>query len=120
MKDFIKKIRIKYLKSITYKEIGSHKVGHKSHPIEGMELERLPDNMEGTQFFWVRMKKGCEIPLNASDCNKDLVLFTGKILNTHREEYLTQNKITRIPAGEPMGFLAEEDSVWFAQHYKPQ
>lgn len=117
MKEFIRKVMSSNVLLITYDEILRHPVGSKETICEGFSTERLPTTKK-VIFFRIELKKGVEIPLNVHDCFEEVGLYSGKVLETHSKKLLDSVKNIKIEPHEKHGFLALEDSVFYAYLYR--
>lgn len=120
MKKLINQVRKVQDNLITYETISSHIIGQKVLILNGVYTERLGDNAEGTMFFRLCMEKGTLIHSNHHDCTEDIVLYKGSVLEVISNKELEAYKILRIQPKQSHSFYAMEDSILYAQLYKPK
>ena len=121
MKDLLKKAMSPSNNLITYDVINNqHHVGEKVAFNEGLTTMRLDNNVEGTMFFRLCLKKGSIVHSHHHDCIKDVVLYEGNILEVVSNKELEKYKIMRLSKGTSHSFYAIEDSIVYIQLFKPQ
>ena len=116
MKNFIKKVMSDKAILLTYEEILRHPIGQKVKIAKGFRTERLPTT-KNVIFFRVELDRGVEIPLGIHDCFEEFGLYYGKVRETFSGEILSNKKNFKIPPYTKHGFLALENSIFYAYLY---
>lgn len=117
MKSFIKKVMSDKFLLLTYDEILKHPIGEKVEICKGFNTERLP-TAKKVIFFRVELKKGVSIPLGLHDCFEEFGLYSGKVIETFSGQILETTKNMKIKPYTKHGFLALENSVFYAYLYR--
>ncbi len=116
MENFIRKVMSSKDLLLTYAEIEKHPIGEKIEICEGFFTERLATK-KNVIFFRVELSKGTEIPLGFHDCYEELGLCYGKVIETCSGQDLSSKKNIKIKPYTKHGFLALENSVFYAYLY---
>ena len=104
---------------LTYEEAKLHPIGKKIKISEGFLTERLFTTRKAI-LFRVELSRGVIIPIGIHDCIKELGLYSGSVLETQTHTRLDKKKTLKIKSYKKHGFVAIEDSVFYAYLYKPR